>query len=106
MNIKKALTLMLAAAMTLTIASCSKDETSSNNQVGSSSTSNENFQFTQPITVVVPFKSGSATDNQLRLMQADLEEALGTTIVLIGLMIISICAPFVMEYRKKHKQVT
>lgn len=27
-------------------------------------------------------------------------------IVLIGLMIISICAPFVMEYRKKHKQVT
>lgn len=84
MNIKKALTLMLTAAMTLTIASCSQDETSSNNQVGSSSTSNENFQFTQPITVVVPFKSGSATDNQLRLMQADLEEALGTTLVILN----------------------
>ena len=84
MNIKKALTLMLAAAMTLTIASCSQNETSSNNQVGSSSTSNENFQFTQPITVVVPFKSGSATDNQLRLMQADLEEALGTTLVILN----------------------
>ena len=35
------------------------------------------FTFDKPITVVVPFKAGSATDNQLRLMQGDLEKALG-----------------------------
>lgn len=42
------------------------------------------FTFDKPITVVVPFKAGSATDNQLRLMQGDLEKALGTTLVIVN----------------------
>lgn len=98
---KKIIALLLAAMMLLALAACgstpaSSGSTTSNNSTDSStnnsisgnttpaSPSDEGFSFTQPITVIVPFKAGSATDNQLRLMQSKLEEALGTTIVIIN----------------------
>lgn len=88
---KKFLSLALSAAMVLTLAACSNGTSGSANAPGSSGTastsggsvSSEEFQFTQPINVIVPFKAGSATDNQIRLMQSDLEKALGTTLVII-----------------------
>lgn len=78
---KKLLSLLLCAAMVLTMAACSNsNEPASNPPTGADG----DFQFTQPITVVVPFKAGSATDNQIRLMQGDLEDALGTTLVILN----------------------
>lgn len=83
---KKFLALMLSAAMALTMAACSSGGTSSAAPDSGSSSSDtaDTFHFTQPITVVVPFKAGSATDNQIRLMQSDLEDALGTNLVIIN----------------------
>ena len=92
---KKTLAALLACALSLSLAACSSSsDTSSagNNSTGNTSAGNtsasssgdQGFVFEEPITVVVPFKAGSATDNQLRLMQADLEEALGTTLVIVN----------------------
>lgn len=95
---KKIFALLLAAMMLVSLTACSSSSgDSSNNSAGSNSTAssasagttstsspNEGFSFTQPITVIVPFKAGSATDNQLRLMQSKLESALNTTIVIIN----------------------
>lgn len=77
---KKLFAAALSLAMMLTMAACSNQAapTSSGNVVDGE------FVFDQPVTVVVPFKAGSATDNQLRLMQGDLEEALGTTLVIVN----------------------
>ena len=80
---KKILSLVLSTAMVLTMAACSNSSESTSNP-SSGSVANGEFQFAQPITVVVPFKAGSATDNQIRLMQGDLEDALGTTLVIIN----------------------
>lgn len=80
---KKILSLVLSAAMVLTMAACSNSNEPASTPA-SGSTADGEFQFTQPITVVVPFKAGSATDNQIRLMQGDLEDALGTTLVIIN----------------------
>ena len=83
---KKFFSLFLSAAMVLTLVSCGGDTqpNSGGNAGGSGSAANGEFTFTQPITVVVPFKAGSATDNQIRLMQSDLEDALGTTLVIVN----------------------
>lgn len=77
---KKLFAAALSLAMALTMASCS-------NQASPAASGNAvdgDFAFDQPVTVVVPFKAGSATDNQLRLMQGDLEQALGTTLVIVN----------------------
>lgn len=88
---KKLFAALLACAMALSLAACSNGTTSSGgtsaggSQGGSTAGSgDEGFVFEEPITVVVPFKAGSATDNKIRLMQSDLEEALGTTLVIVN----------------------
>lgn len=88
---KKILAALLACALSLSLTACSSNpDASSASDVSSggntpvSGSSDQGFVFEEPITVVVPFKAGSATDNQLRLMQADLEEALGTTLVIVN----------------------
>lgn len=74
---KKLLLVILACLMVLVMAGCSKKSSEGGGSASGSI-------FTKPITVVVPFKAGSATDNQLRLMKVDLEKALGTTLVIIN----------------------
>ena len=83
---KKLFSLLLASALMLSLVSCGGGAGS--NPGSAASTGNGvtdgEFKSTQPITVVVPFKAGSATDNQIRLMQSDLEDALGTTLVIVN----------------------
>ena len=93
---KKLFAALIACAMALSLVACSEGTSSSGGtstggssggtSTGGSSTAggDEAFVFDGPITVVVPFNAGSATDNQLRLMQADLEEALGTNLVIVN----------------------
>lgn len=88
---KKLFALALACAMTLTLASCSGGGAGNASSGGISSggagaavSSSGDFTFDKPITVVVPFKAGSATDNQIRLMQSELEDVLGTTLVIVN----------------------
>ena len=85
---KKVLATILAMAMTLSLVACSGGTSSSNAPSGSGSaavsTGSEGFTFEDDITVIVPFKAGSATDNQIRLMQADLEEILGVSLVIVN----------------------
>ena len=85
---KKILAVLLACTLSLSLAACSSNGAASSggSAAGSSSAADgdQGFVFEDPITVVVPFKAGSATDNQLRLMQSDLEEALGTTLVIVN----------------------
>jgi len=85
---KRLFAFALACALTLSLISCSNgssgNASSGTATSGSGSGTVEGFAFDQAITVVVPFKAGSATDNQIRLMQSDLEEALGTTLVIVN----------------------
>ncbi|MBS5591390.1 tripartite tricarboxylate transporter substrate binding protein [Lawsonibacter sp. OA9] len=85
---KKIFAALLACAMTLSLAACSNGSpTPGASSSGGSSTAgsgDQDFAFEKPVTVVVPFKAGSATDNQIRLMQSDLEDALGTTLVIVN----------------------
>ena len=82
---KKLLSLALAAVMALSVAACSGSASSSSAAASSESGSESGeFKFTQPVTVIVPFKAGSATDNQIRLMQSKLESALGTNLVIVN----------------------
>lgn len=79
---KKLFALLLALTLALSAVACSKDDP----QTSANDNSNDSgeFTFTEAITVVVPFKAGSATDNQIRLMQADLEKELGTNLVIVN----------------------
>lgn len=82
---KKLLSLALAAVMALSVAACSGGASSSSTATSSEAGSESGeFKFTQPVTVIVPFKAGSATDNQIRLIQSKLEKALGTTLVIVN----------------------
>lgn len=91
---KKFFAAVLSMAMMLSLASCTAKDatptpapapsTDSSTATEAPASSTEEFTFDQPITVIVPFKAGSATDNQLRLMQGDLEAALGTTLVIVN----------------------
>lgn len=84
---KKLLALALACVMSLSMAACSSNTpaASSGSSSAAGSASGESaFSFDSPITVVVPFKAGSATDNQIRLMQSRLEKALGTNLVIVN----------------------
>lgn len=75
---KKMLIAAISAAVLMGMSGCSQSETQTTDGGNADST------FTSPITVVVPFKAGSATDNQIRLMQGKLEEKLGTTLVIVN----------------------
>lgn len=88
---KKLLALVLACVMSLSMAACSSAPAASagsssagGSASGGSASGDSAFSFDSPITVVVPFKAGSATDNQIRLMQSKLEKALGTNLVIVN----------------------
>ena len=83
---KKLLALVLACVMSLSMAACSSAPAASagSSSAGGSASGDSAFSFDSPITVVVPFKAGSATDNQIRLMQSKLEKALGTNLVIVN----------------------
>ena len=83
---KKLLALVLACVMSLSMAACSSAPAASagSSSAGGSASGGSAFSFDSPITVVVPFKAGSATDNQIRLMQSKLEKALGTNLVIVN----------------------
>ena len=42
------------------------------------------FEFKEPINVIVPFKAGGTSEQQIRIMQPYLEKELGTTLVIIN----------------------
>ena len=42
------------------------------------------FEFKEPVNVIVPFKAGGTSDQQIRIMQPYLEKELGTTLVIIN----------------------
>lgn len=84
---KKLLALVLACVMSLSMAACSSSApaaSAGSSSAGGSASGDSAFSFDSPITVVVPFKAGSATDNQIRLMQSKLEKALGTNLVIVN----------------------
>lgn len=87
---KKFLSVVLASAALLSMASCARNDPPSGGSApvtpnsSASEPAPQGFRFEQPITVIVPFKAGSATDNQIRLMQSDLEKTLGTTLVIVN----------------------
>ena len=81
---KKFFTLLLAVAMVLSLTACGSKDTQTPSDPDNVTPNDGPFSFTSAITVIVPFKAGSATDNQIRLMQADLEAALGTTLVIVN----------------------
>lgn len=88
---KKLLALVLACVMSLSMAACSSAPAASagsssagGSASGGSASGDSAFSFDSPITVVLPFKAGSATDNQIRLMQSKLEKALGTNLVIVN----------------------
>lgn len=81
---KKLFSLLLVLSLSLVSCAGGTGSNSSSAPPTDGSAADDAFQFTQPITVVVPFKAGSATDNQIRLMQSDLEKALGTTLVIVN----------------------
>lgn len=81
---KKLLSLIISAALALTMVACGSNNSSNSDNGSGDASVTGGFKFTQPITVIVPFKAGSATDNQLRLMQSRLEKALGTTLVIVN----------------------
>lgn len=84
---KKILAFALACVMSLSMAACSSSApaaSAGSSSAGGSASGDSAFSFDSPITVVVPFKAGSATDNQIRLMQSKLEKALGTNLVIVN----------------------
>lgn len=44
----------------------------------------EGFEFKEPVNVIVPFKAGGTSDQQIRILQPYLEKELGTTLVIIN----------------------
>lgn len=81
---KKLFTILLALATVFSLVACGNKDAQPSSNLDDAVPNGESFAFTAPITVVVPFKAGSATDNQVRLMQADLEAALGTSLVIVN----------------------
>lgn len=83
---KKLMFAVMSAAMMMGLAACSGSEKAAEPAAKETQAEGtaEAGAFDGPITVVVPFKAGSATDNQIRLMQGKLEKALGTTLVIVN----------------------
>lgn len=85
---KKLVFAAMSAAMMLGLAACSGGEKQSAPSADAAKEAKagngEAGVFNGSITVVVPFKAGSATDNQIRLMQGKLEAALGTNLVIVN----------------------
>lgn len=80
---KKILALALAAAMALSLVACSKPAgNSSSTSAGSASKGNTvDFPGNKQISLIVPYSAGGASDTTARIYAAELEKALGATIV-------------------------
>ena len=77
---KKILALALAAAMALSLVACSKP--ASNSSSSSASKGNTvDFPGNKQISLIVPYSAGGASDTTARIYAAELEKALGATIV-------------------------
>lgn len=80
---KKILALALAAAMALSLVACSKPAGNpSSTSAGSASKGNTvDFPGNKQISLIVPYSAGGASDTVARIYAAELEKALGATIV-------------------------
>lgn len=82
---KKILALALAAAMSLTLVACSGSKTpaasGSASSGGSSSTETVDFPGNKQVSLIVPYSAGGASDTVARIYASELEQSLGTSIV-------------------------
>ena len=82
---KKILALALAAAMSLTLVACGGSKTpaasGSASSGGSSSAEAVDFPGNKQVSLIVPYSAGVASDTVARIYASELEQSLGTSIV-------------------------
>ena len=82
---KKILALALAAAMSLTLVACGGSKTpaasGSASSGGSSSAETVDFPGNKQVSLIVPYSAGGASDTVARTYASELEQSLGTSIV-------------------------
>ena len=82
---KKILALALAAAMSLTLVACGRSKTpaasGSASSGGSSSAETVDFPGNKQVSLIVPYSAGGASDTVARIYASELEQSLGTSIV-------------------------
>ena len=82
---KKILALALAAAMSLTLVACGGSKTpaasGSTSSGGSSSAETVDFPGNKQVSLIVPYSAGGASDTVARIYASELEQSLGTSIV-------------------------
>lgn len=82
---KKILALALAAAMSLTLVACGGNKTpaasGSASSGGSSSAETVDFPGNKQVSLIVPYSAGGASDTVARIYASELEQSLGTSIV-------------------------
>ena len=82
---KKILALALAAAMSLTLVTCGGSKTpaasGSASSGGSSSAETVDFPGNKQVSLIVPYSAGGASDTVARIYASELEQSLGTSIV-------------------------
>ena len=82
---KKILALALAAAMSLTLVACGGSKTpaasGSASSGGSSSAETVDFPGNKRVSLIVPYSAGGASDTVARIYASELEQSLGTSIV-------------------------
>ena len=82
---KKILALALAAAMSLTLVACGGSKTpaasGSASSGGSSSAETVDFPGNKQVSLIVPYSAGGASDTVARIYASELEQSLGTSIV-------------------------
>ena len=82
---KKILALALATAMSLTLVACGGSKTpaasGSASSGGSSSAETVDFPGNKQVSLIVPYSAGGASDTVARIYASELEQSLGTSIV-------------------------
>lgn len=82
---KKILALALAAAMSLTLVACGGKQdpaaSGSASSGGSSSAETVDFPGNKQVSLIVPYSAGGASDTVARIYASELEQSLGTSIV-------------------------
>lgn len=82
---KKFLALALAAAMSLTMVACGSSKTpaasGSTGSGGSSSAESVDFPGNKQVSLIVPYSAGGASDTVARIYASELEQSLGTSVV-------------------------
>ena len=82
---KKILALALAAAMSLTLVACGGSKTpaasGSASSGGSSSAETVDYPGNKQVSLIVPYSAGGASDTVARIYASELEQSLGTSIV-------------------------